>query len=181
VFGGAVLTGGASSRMGMDKALLEVDGRPMATRVTAALTAAGADPVIAVGGDEAGLRAIGLEWWPDRFPGEGPLGGVLSAFDGLAECELVAAMATDLPRLTEAVVRALASALGRHDAAMASTGRLEPLCALWRRASCAPVLRAAFEDGERAVHRAVVGLDVVEVAVAPALLRNINNPADLGR
>ena len=50
-FAGAVLTGGLSARMGRDKALLRVDGVPMAVRVATALRAGGADPVAAIGGD----------------------------------------------------------------------------------------------------------------------------------
>ena len=51
-FAGAVLTGGRSSRMGRDKATLPVDGVPMAARVADALRRAGAEPVLAVGGDQ---------------------------------------------------------------------------------------------------------------------------------
>ncbi len=167
--------------MGRDKALLEVDGRAMAGRVAEVLREAGAAPVVAVGGDGAALRALGLDWWPDRFPGEGPLGGVLSAFEALAERELVAVLATDLPALTSAVVRRLLGSLGLHDAAVAATDRPEPLCSVWRRKACEPVLTAAFDGGERAVHRAMAGLDLVLVAVDGHLLRNINLPGDIGR
>lgn len=87
----AVLCGGASRRMGRDKALLEVAGRPMVARVVAAARAAGAAEVITVGGDEPGIRAAlaGLggptaRHVPDRHPGEGPLGGLLTALAALA-------------------------------------------------------------------------------------------------
>ena len=50
---GAVLCGGASRRMGTDKALVEVDGVPMAERVAGALHAGGCAPVVFVGGDGA--------------------------------------------------------------------------------------------------------------------------------
>ena len=57
-FAGAVLTGGRSSRMGQDKATLPVDGVPMAARVAGALRRAGAEPVLAVGGDQTALEAL---------------------------------------------------------------------------------------------------------------------------
>lgn len=177
-FAGAVLTGGRSRRMGRDKALLPVDGTAMARRVADALRRAGADPVVAVGGDQAALAALGLDWRRDRYPGEGPLGGLLSAFDALPGVDVVAVVATDLPALTAEVVGAVLVELDAHDVALARTDRLEPLCGVWR-ARSAPVLGAAFERGERSIHRAVAQLDVVEVPVERAALRNVNVPADL--
>lgn len=78
-FAGAVLCGGASRRMGRDKALIPVDGRTLAGRVADALDAAGASPVVAVGGDLAALRAEGLTAVPDAMPGAGPLAGIVTA------------------------------------------------------------------------------------------------------
>jgi molybdenum cofactor guanylyltransferase len=180
-FAGAVLTGGRSSRMGRDKALLAFEGVPLALRVASALDQAGGAPVVAVGGDGAALAELGLTWVPDRHPGEGPLGGLLTALAVLAAHELVAVVATDLPDLSAAVVGRLVDAVGGHDAAVGRTDRLEPLCAVWRSEAVLPVLSAAFEQGERAVHRALVGLDLVEVAVPERSLRNVNAPEDLAR
>ena len=76
---GAVLCGGASRRMGVDKAAVEVDGTPMARRVGDVLAAAGCSPVIAIGGDPTALGHLGLDVVDDGFPGQGPLGGILTA------------------------------------------------------------------------------------------------------
>jgi molybdenum cofactor guanylyltransferase len=168
--------------MGRDKALVEVEGIPMALRVATALTDAGAEPVGAIGGDEAALSALGLRWWPDHHPDDGPLGGLLTAFVDLGgEAELVAVMATDLPGLTAAAVATLVDEVRGHDAAVARSDRLEPLCAVWHAGRCAPVLTAAFGRGERAVRRAIVHLDLAEVPLSHDVLRNINTPGDLGR
>lgn len=172
---GAVLCGGASRRMETDKALLEVDGVPMARRVADALIAAGCSPVLAVGGDPVALHQIGLDVVVDVYPGEGPLGGVLTA---LAMGAPAVVVACDLPGLRSTTVAALIAALGDHDAAIARSDRAEPLCAVWSR-SAAAVLRTKFEFGERAMHRAIEDLDVAWVPVAPADLRNVNTPGDL--
>lgn len=182
-FAGAVLTGGASTRMGRDKALVEVDGVPMARRVAQVLAGAGAAPVLAVGGDVAALRAAGLDARPDPRQGTGPLGGLLTALE-LTDHELVAVTACDLAHLSAAVVADLARAAAdddRVDVAMARTDRLEPLCAVWRRRAAQVALLRAFASGERAVHRALGSLRVVEVPVDPLVLRNINHPGDLLR
>ena len=76
---GAVLAGGASSRMGADKAFIAVGGVPMVLRAVTALRAAGADPVAVVGGDGPRLQGLGLSYISDRYPGEGPLGGIITA------------------------------------------------------------------------------------------------------
>ena len=78
-FDGAVLAGGASPRMGRDKALIEIDGVAMVTIAVEALRAAGAADVWVVGGDRGAIEALGHRWVPDLHPGEGPLGGVITA------------------------------------------------------------------------------------------------------
>jgi molybdopterin-guanine dinucleotide biosynthesis protein A len=181
---GAVLTGGASRRMGRDKATLPVDGIAMARRVADALIAGGCATVLAVGGDTDGLARLGLEAIPDGWPGEGPVGGIVTALAATDAPTVVAAC--DLPWLDAATVGALVAAFvdagadpegAQADAFVAVTDRIEPLCALWQPAALPP-LRAAFAAGERAVHRALGGLRVVTVRVDPAALRNVNTPED---
>jgi molybdenum cofactor guanylyltransferase len=174
---GAVLCGGASKRMGVDKATVSVDGVAMARRMADALGAAGCSAVVAVGGDGDALRSLGLDYVDDRYPGEGPLGGVLTAL-GLGSPAVVV-VACDLPNVQPATIEALVAALGDHDVAMARSGRAEPLCAAWSERA-APLLKSRFESGERAMHRAIESLDVAWVTVPLAEVRNINTPSDLG-
>ena len=75
---GAVVCGGASRRMGRDKALVAVDGVAMAERVARALEAAGCADVRFVGGDAPALAALGRPVLPDAYPGAGPLGAVIT-------------------------------------------------------------------------------------------------------
>jgi molybdopterin-guanine dinucleotide biosynthesis protein A len=170
---GAVLTGGQSRRMGRDKALIEVDGLAMVDRVAGALRAAGCDPVVAIG--PAHLRG-GVDHRPDVYPGDGPLGGILSALAGSSPALVVAC---DLPWIDVATVRALLAvdAATAH-AVVARTDRLEPLCAIWRPAAF-DILSAHFRRGERSVLRAMEHLEVITVDVAPTALRNVNTPNDL--
>lgn len=178
-FAGAVLAGGRSIRMGRDKALIEVAGVPMAGRVAVAIRDAGATEVVVVGGTAEARSGLGLRFVPDLFPGDGPLGGILTALRAFGT-GLVVIGACDLPHLDVATVLSLVDSIGRHDLALARTDRLEPLCGIWRSETCVPVLQAAFDDGERAIHRAIARLSVIKVDVAGAPLTNINTPADLG-
>ena len=168
--------------MGRDKALLEVGGRPLAAVVGEALRAAGADVVLAVGGDAPALARLGLDVVPDDHPGEGPLGGVLTALRR-APSPVVAVLACDLPGASPAAVTAVVGALvASPDADVAfpvSGGRRALVHGAWR-TSAAPALAAAFASGERSLAGAVDVLRVVEVrGLDPVWLADVDVPGDL--
>lgn len=165
--------------MGRDKAFVEVDGTAMVGRVSEALIAAGCHPVVAVGGDQALLTELGLAWIADRWPGEGPLGGIVTALAATGADTVV--LATDLPFVDAPIVHALVAAAETHadaDVVIVRSDRDEPLCALWRQRSLA-ALTASFEGGERAVHRAIAGLAVHRVDADARTMTNVNRPEDL--
>jgi molybdopterin-guanine dinucleotide biosynthesis protein A len=178
VVAGAVLVGGRSRRMGRDKALIEIDGVPMARRVADVLVAAGCRPVVAIG---PAHLAAGLDAIADEHPGEGPLGGILTALRAMA-VQPVLVLACDLPWVDSATIAALIAAAAEADAdvdvVMAVAERREPLCAVWM-AGSAVELQRAFSAGERAVHRAAARLRVTEVPVSAHGLINVNAPEDL--
>lgn len=177
---GAVLTGGASSRMGRNKALIEIAGTPMARRVAAALVDGGCTDVVLVGGDPAELAPLRLPHVADRHPGAGPLGGVRTAIAHADPVDVVVA-ACDLPRLDAATIAALVEAAAgepQADVIVARTAQLEPACALWR-ATAGDPLAALFAEGVRAVHVAIARLHAVPVDVATTALVNMNRPDDL--
>ncbi len=170
--------------MGRDKALLPVAGTAMAIRVADALRAGGCDPVVAVGGDSDALHELGLVTIADRWPGEGPLGGVITALEHFATYDAVVVVACDLPQLTSATVSLLVSALTEADGtdvadvAIAVTDRQQPLCAAWQRSAAAP-LAVAFSGGGRRLLEAIANLRVIEVSVAADELINVNTVNDL--
>jgi molybdenum cofactor guanylyltransferase len=176
---GAVLAGGGSRRMGRDKSLVAVDGQPMAVRVAGSLADAGCRPVVVVGGDATQLRSLGLSVIDDQWPGEGPIGAIITVLRYTSMPTVV--VACDLPWLDPITVAALQpqSPMGPSpDVTVATTGRDEPLCACWM-PSALSVLERQFSDGERAVHRVLAALQVLRVPVAAAALRNVNTPEDL--
>ncbi|HEX6659266.1 MAG TPA: molybdenum cofactor guanylyltransferase [Ilumatobacter sp.] len=178
---GAVLCGGRSRRMGTDKAVVEVDGVAMAERVARTLEAAGCRPVVLVGGDVALLERFGRTTVADAWPGEGPLGGVLTALGAIGSDGVVVA-ACDLPWLDVATVRAVAgagdAATPPVDVAVATTERLEPALAWWSGRALGRVTEI-WEDGVRAIHEAIGRLTAVRVEVDPTALHNVNTAADL--
>lgn len=182
---GAVLAGGTSSRMGRTKMLLEVDGRPMASRVAEALSDGGCDPVELIGGSPDELAPLALTVVADRYPGEGPLGGTITALHHNERATHVAThvlvAACDLALLDGATVAALLAAAERTPTAgaiVAHTDRAEPGLVLWNR-SVLTDLDIAFAEGMRAVHRALDLVGATPHQVDPAVMRNVNRPGDV--
>jgi molybdopterin-guanine dinucleotide biosynthesis protein A/rhodanese-related sulfurtransferase len=155
-FSGAVLVGGRSARMGVDKAALFAD------RVVAALEAAGAAEILRIADDDQ--------------PGNGPLGGIATALRRAVN-DVVVVLACDLPDVHPDGIRMVVAALA--DDAQVALPPGEPLHAAWRR-SAHPEILAAIARGTLAVRGVLDRLPVVEVAgLDPAWLRNVNTPADL--
>jgi len=183
-FVGAVLTGGASRRMGRDKALIDIAGRSLAVRTAAALTEAGAGRVVCVGGDLVALAAEGLAVVPDDHPGEGPLGGVLTALHLAAPGDLVAVLAVDHARPDAAAVHAVVATLAADPSADLVVplveGRRQWLHGAWRAERCGAIVAAAFAAGERSIHRGVAGLRVVDlVGIEAHAVADLDRPEDL--
>lgn len=181
----AVLCGGASRQMGTDKALVLIDGEPMLRRVAVALRRAGACDVACVGSgtphDEArrlgALAGLGVAAIADDHPGEGPLGGILTALRAAPEdVEVVLVVACDLVAPSPAALEATVAALGDADVAVPHGS--EWLHSAWHRRAEAG-LRQRFEAGERSVHRAVEGLDVAVVDIDPAACLDADVAEDL--
>lgn len=174
----AVLVGGDSSRMGADKSTFPVEGVAMANRVAAAAREAGATEVLLVGGPQSRSKSLDGVWKKDAYPGEGPLGGVITALKS-ASHDAVVVLSCDMPFITSAVISSLVRALPEAQATVGRTDRLNWLCAAWSKSECLSTLQSVWKRKERAVHRAAVLLDVAEVPVPAVAVRNINSPEDL--
>jgi len=108
-FGALVLTGGGSTRMGVDKAALDWLGLTAVERVAALAAAAGAAPVFTVG-----VQAYGLPHVADDVAGAGPVGGVLAGARALLAAGRARALvlAVDAPTLRLEDLRPLLASPG---------------------------------------------------------------------
>lgn len=185
-FAGAVLAGGASRRMGTDKAFVAApDGRPMVAVAADALRDAGAARTFVVGGDRAGVEGLGLAWVADRHPGEGPLGGIITAL-GASDHDLVVVLACDMPEVDATVPAALVQALvdepGAGVAVALAGDRQQPLTSCWRRSLALEVLEGAYAGGQRAPRHVLEQLGAVGVGGLPLdRLADVDSPDDLRR
>lgn len=174
---GWVLVGGASSRMGRDKALIEIDGLPLA--LAAARSLAVVCESVSLVGDPARYESLGLPVISDQHRGAGPLSGIEAALGSTrAEWNLIAAC--DMPSLDASLLRDLVHAAS-SDATIPQypDGRIEPLCAVYNR-RCHAIASEALAAGIRRISDFIARLTVRYVQVTdPRPFLNLNTPEDL--
>ncbi len=173
---GLLLAGGASMRMGRDKAGLDWQGRPLIAHMHALLSALPLSKVMVSGARPEYAGVI------DQAPGRGPLGGIASAAQVLPDCTLLV-VPVDMPRLALPLLQRLLDASPRACSRFAESplpmrlqldGDLRLWLAAWLRDPDAP----------RALHRLQAALDVQSLALGPeecAQLANANTPEDWQR
>jgi molybdenum cofactor guanylyltransferase len=191
---GAVLAGGASRRMGVDKRAVNMGGRPLVHRALLSVGAVCRDVMFVTRFDRpaqpAWFEGVTVRVVHDTLP-DGPLAGIEAALSA-ARYDPVLVVAADMPTLQPALLRLLLRRANRRpqlDAlAIATDGHGEPLLAVYRRRVLKP-LRALLAGGER---RAQELLRAVDVELIPPdvwreadqhgrSLFNVNEPTDLER
>ena len=158
----AVLAGGASRRMGRDKATLAVGGVALAAGVLAA-AAEVADPVVLVAPEGHPARRLAAA--PVTDPGLGPLAAVAAALAALDD-DHVLVLAGDHPGLRVELLAHLAGLAAGAEAVACRRGpRLEPLVAVYRRAPALALARARLAEaaGDHSLTGLLAGLDTLVV------------------
>jgi FdhD protein len=185
----AVLAGGRSMRMGVDKTLLDVDGEALLARVVEVVADVCAEVIVVTNRPEAVAEAgipAAVRVLVDEVAYQGPLGGLVTALKGASQ-DWVLAVAADMPWVNPDVVRALWDARDGAKVVVPNTDKgLEPLLALYHR-DCLPAARRTLATGRRRIVAFFGDVTVVEVPVESlrdidpelASLFNINTPEDL--
>lgn len=182
---GFILVGGASSRMGRDKARLILQGRSFVERILEALGAI-TEQVKLVGAKTVD-SSLKIGSVPDVYEGWGALGGLHAA---LAACrsEWAAVVACDLPFVTGELFRRLADLCEGSEAVvpLQRDGRRQPLCALYRVEPCEKRARELIEEGERRPRallkrvkaRLVSWEEMADLRGSHLFFENLNTPDD---
>lgn len=181
-----MLLGGASSRMGRDKASLPIGGVAGATRIARLLDGCFEDTLL-VGGtpppDAPGRRVAD--------PPDAPacaLRGLVAALSAARAPRLVA-IATDLPLVTPDLVLGLIAYPEAAAVAPRRDGFAQPLCAVYRVADVLPVARERLAAGRLSLHglldavetRYLEGDDLAALDPDGRALLNLNTPEDHAR
>jgi molybdopterin-guanine dinucleotide biosynthesis protein A len=187
-----VLAGGQSTRMGRDKALLELHGRPLIEYALEKLRALNFSPYII--GPRPDLAAF-APVIPDIHRNAGPLGGIEAALHA-TDAEQNLFVPVDLPLLPIEFLRWMIDRVKRTNAA-ATIPRLQaqpqPLCAIYSK-GLLPHAQAALAAGDNKVMHAVKraadldSFDMESIAASQSWthpiplhrwFHNLNTPPDL--
>lgn len=175
---GAILAGGSSRRMGRDKSRLIIGGTPFLERVHDTMAGVFTE-VIVCGGSDVPADGVLI---PDERPGEGPVGGLLSAMR-IGRGRPVFVTTVDMPLVTfEAVCAVVEPGVSGRMIRIASVaGEDQPLFGVYG-PDVEPVARAAFESGRRSILAVIddVG-QVTRIDLDPDTLFNVNTEADYER
>ena len=173
---GLLLVGGKSRRMGRDKGKLSYRGVSQRMYAYALLEAVCGKVFFSCNpAQEEGLK--NFPFITDQYPNQGPLGGILSAFERYPKTSFMV-LACDMPNIDVHTLRRLLAE--RKPASEASvlqhpqTGQLEPLCAIWE-ASCLTDLKRYWDGGGRKLIDLLGTLEVATILIEnPQILENVN-------
>lgn len=176
-----VLAGGASTRMGIDKALLSYHGEPQVRRLAAMMERAAGPVYVSVRRSQLGAPGFqGLRLLCDQAENIGPLAGLLAAFTHEPGCAWLVA-AVDLPWISAATLERLLKA--RDPVCFATAYRIpetdlpEPVCAIYE-----PAILPALERARRLRRYSLMLLRDVPLKLVDPLdereLRGVNEPGE---
>jgi molybdenum cofactor guanylyltransferase len=178
-----ILSGGKSSRMGTNKALLKINERTNIERIAEQLKAY-FEEIILVTNEPTDYQFLGLKTAVDQFPGKGPLAGLhagLSASD--YENNFVAAC--DMPFLSGKLAQTLVGKIGDYDAAVPIiAGKRQPLFAVFQKRITKQV-EQRIEKGElrmtellEAIQTCYLSENDLQMPNLERAFFNMNNPAE---
>ena len=173
----AIFAGGDSSRFGSPKANALVDGEEFVVRIARAVRSSGVERILVVGGSKLDAARWNLEFVADEISGAGPLAALLTALH-TCSTRLLLTLPCDVPWIDSETCAALSDVSPEFDVRVARTSTPQWLCSSWTKTSLA-CLEQSFATGERAIHRAIIGLRVEYMQLAQERLRNINTPSDM--
>lgn len=180
---GVILAGGRSSRMGKNKALLEVDGVSLIERTATTLKKV-FDRVILIGDGAQRYEFLNLPTYSDVIKNCGPLGGMHSAFVN-THAQFIFVMACDTPFIPPDLVTYICEF--KPDAEIKiplAGGRPQPLCGQYSRKVLSSI-EARIKEGSLRVESLIDDFHSVLIPITQdlpfydnRLFLNFNTPAE---
>ena len=165
--------------MGTPKGEVNFLGRPLIDRAVAALQESGASEIIVVGGSEPELPTKAQGHVEDMYPGEGPLGGVIT---GLltAHFDHAVVLSNDLMDIDAGTIEKILGFSQMAELVVpVAEGIPQVLSGLWKVSSVEALLEE-YESGTRSLKSAIKKLSVIEIyEFEAAKFANANTPSDI--
>jgi molybdenum cofactor guanylyltransferase len=180
---GIVLAGGKSSRMGVEKALLNLDGNTIIDKILYVYKRIFQNIIIVTNSPKK-YKGCGAKLTKDIVADKGPLGGI---YTGLLESkdEYCFVAACDMPFINEELIRYIISMENYDVVVPVLEGKFEPLFALYSK-SCLKVLKKQLEEDKLSIADFLLKVNIKEVKIDEIRmfdkqllsLININTPED---
>jgi molybdopterin-guanine dinucleotide biosynthesis protein A len=168
-----IMAGGGSSRMGIDKSMLQIKDEPIIKHICDQLR--GTFNQILISTDEMDKYAfLGLDCIPDRMPGQGPLMGIASALEASAN-ELNFVIACDIPFIDIKFVRKMLADTQAADMVIPTNGnrKHEPLFAIYNK-SALKAMNQVLASGRRKISDAFAHCNVKYIKSKAKQFTNLN-------
>lgn len=181
----AILSGGNSSRMGINKALARLNGTTIIEYLLAQLTPHFHDITIVTNEPEL-FRCYPAQVITDIYARKGPIAGIHAALTRTS-ANSVFVLSCDMPFVNYRVMKFMLSQVAGYDAVVpVLAGRLQPTAAVYNQ-SCMPLLTNCLENSKLKLTRIFEDLNTLyldEKALdsfgpLPEVFFNINDPIAL--
>lgn len=182
---GVILAGGKSSRYGVNKALVTLNGTPLIECVIGVMASLFQDVHLITNTPQA-YAHLELPMQEDRIKGLGPLGGIYTALH-VIPADAAFVVGCDMPSLNGRLIRHMLAVRGDYDVVVPRIyGKLEALHAIYRK-GCLPAIQRLIDAGEYQTfrffqHVSVRYVDEDEIRCFDEKFRsffNINRPEEL--
>lgn len=175
---GIILSGGKSSRMGSDKALLSYNGKKL-IEYSIDLLKSLCDNVI-ISANNAHYHAFKLPVVPDNYSDIGPLSGLESCIR-FSNTRINLVIPCDTPFLNAEFLNNILNNIENYDAVVpiSKDGKVEPLTGYYSK-EVLPVIVQQIEKGDYKIQNLLKNIHTKYLLIANnTLIHNINTPNDL--
>jgi len=173
-----IMAGGYSRRMGTDKSMMSIEGRPIIQRTCEQLAACFEQVLISANESEK-FTFLGYKVIPDKVQGQGPLMGIASTLEA-SKSELNFVVACDIPQIEIRNVRKILAEAVSSDAdiiiPVTNDGKYEPLFAVYRRRTL-KAINKVLSSGGRKISDVFESCKVKEISLKDSIV-NLNTMAE---
>ncbi len=179
---GIILSGGQSTRMGTDKALLQINGKTLLENAIKICRPVCSEILISSNNPEH--EKYGYQIIPDEIKNCGPIGGIYSCL-GKSNTNWNFVISVDTPFVTGDFIEFLLLQTGNFEAVIpVHSGKTEPLIALYNK-TCLTVMQSQIRLNQFKLQTALALLKTHFIEVdqwlnkTSLLFKNLNRPEDL--